>query len=113
MLQMTSTTVPSSPEEEDMRGDARDILKQALNEKGPYAEEVRRHAFVGSCRGLDLAGVSTRLRVLEHEVAMQSEKSASYDAEIAELKDHVFTMKLSSKGYRQAGAESVHQHLQA
>jgi len=47
-----------------MKRDAEDPLEQALNKEEFYVEEIRDHVFIGNRRGLDLAGLSTRVRAL-------------------------------------------------
>lgn len=83
-----------------MKRDAKNALKHALSEEELYVEEVRDHSSVGSHRGLDVAGLSARTRVLEQKMASHAAELASQHAEIASLQDEVLTLKLSSEEYR-------------
>jgi len=65
-----------------LKRDAKDSLEQ---EEEFYVEEVRDHVFVGNRRGLDLAGLSTRVRALEDEVATQKEEITSHKIQIGAL----------------------------
>jgi hypothetical protein len=47
-----------------MKADAKDAFEQALDEE-LYVEVVRGKMVVGNRRGLNLAGLSTRVRALE------------------------------------------------
>ncbi|KAL7275212.1 hypothetical protein RUND412_001861 [Rhizina undulata] len=92
-------------EEETMKADTKDAFEQALEEL--HVGVVRGEMVVGNRRGLNLAGLSTRVRILEDEVAgqkekatLQKEKTTLQEAEIAELKDQVLTLRLSMKEYR-------------
>jgi hypothetical protein len=69
-----------------MKADAKDAFEQALDEE-LYVEVVRGKMVVGNRRGLNLAGLSTRVRALEDVVASQKEKVTSHESEITELKD--------------------------
>ena len=92
--------------EADMKRDAKDALEQEL--KGELiVQQDRDLFFVGNHRGLDLAGLSSRMHILEQKHASCETQIAGLKAEVAELKDEVFNLKISSKEYRQVRSRFI------
>jgi hypothetical protein len=61
-------------DQEEMKGDAKSAFRKALDEEDLHVEEVRGKSFVGNRRGLNLAELMFRVRVLEEEIATQKEE---------------------------------------
>jgi len=81
--------------------DAKDYsLGEALNEGEFYAEEIRDHLFVGNRRGLDLASLSIRFRVLEEEVTSQKVEITSHKIKISSLEGRVRSLTISLDAYK-------------
>ncbi|KAF8246111.1 hypothetical protein K440DRAFT_500655, partial [Wilcoxina mikolae CBS 423.85] len=82
--------------EEEMKRDAKDALEQALQEEEFHAEDMRGNPFVGNRRGLDLAGLPERVRVLEQQVA----EIPSLKIKIGSLEDRVSSLTISLDAYK-------------
>ncbi|KAA8892897.1 hypothetical protein FN846DRAFT_788650 [Sphaerosporella brunnea] len=84
-------------DEEEMKRDAKDALGQ---EEELHVEDVRGELFVGNRRGLSLAGLPERVRVLEQEIASQKIEIASQKIKSASLEDRVSDLTSSLEAYK-------------
>ncbi|KAF8246400.1 hypothetical protein K440DRAFT_662155 [Wilcoxina mikolae CBS 423.85] len=94
-------------DQEEMKEDAKSAFRKALDEEDLHVEEVRGKLFVGNRRGLNLAELMPRVRVLEEEVATQKEEIATQKEEIILLKikvvsleDRVSSLTMSLHAYK-------------
>ncbi|RPB04313.1 hypothetical protein L873DRAFT_1667159 [Choiromyces venosus 120613-1] len=93
--------------EEETKRDAKDAFGQALEEEEIEVKMVMGELYVGNPRGLGLAGVQERLRVLEEKdilkdtnIASLKGKVDSLENNVTELNNRVSTLTLAGQDYR-------------
>lgn len=87
-------------DEGGMKRSAKAALEQALNDEELFVEEVRGEPFVGNRRGLDLAGLSTRVCALEDEVASLQKEITLLKVHNTSLEDRVTSLTISLDTYK-------------
>ncbi|RPA92491.1 hypothetical protein L873DRAFT_1709754 [Choiromyces venosus 120613-1] len=86
--------------EEETKRDAKDAFGQALEEEELEVKMVMGELYVGNPRGLGLAGVQERLRVLEEKDILKDTKIDSLEKNVTELNNRVSTLTLAGQDYR-------------
>lgn len=86
--------------EEEMKKGAKAAFKQALSEEELTVEDVRGELFVGNRRGLNLAGLSTRVCALEDEVASLKREITLLKVHNTSLEDRVSSLTVSLDTYK-------------
>ncbi|PWW80032.1 hypothetical protein C7212DRAFT_361502 [Tuber magnatum] len=85
---------------DDMKRYAHDAFEQTLEVEELDVREVMGELYVGNVRGLGLAGLPERVRILEENDTAKNAKIAELDANIAELNDYVSILRLAGPDYK-------------
>ncbi|KAA8910106.1 hypothetical protein FN846DRAFT_759769, partial [Sphaerosporella brunnea] len=80
--------------DEEIKEDAEGALEQALNEEELHVEEVSGELVAGNRRGLNLAGLSKRVKELETKDALQDLKGGSLEDRVGSLTSSLSAYKL-------------------